>query len=278
MQHRPTQYRPTRAAGSSPRDSRDGNSRPFAAPPVADTGWIRWLFLTYLVAFTWALASPSAGNPVDSRDAHPMHSRMGQHGMVLFTDGAHLYASHLPLYQRPHDAQIIYRIHSEHQRVLIQQLTAHTAQHNSGRAPTLLTLLPDRFNLDRLIAGETFHLPAQIYSGHFERGGTLWLTEQRLHFVQQIYLRSLSKPVQPLSQLVRWDALSLARGHSTLFVHRIQSPPSFDAILLNRSCPKTLGDDQRPLPAVPTQAHLAKLFEACESSQLIYMEAQDFAL
>jgi hypothetical protein len=36
----------------------------------------------------------------------PQH-RMGVHGMVLFGSGPRLYASHIPMFHRPHDRQVV---------------------------------------------------------------------------------------------------------------------------------------------------------------------------
>ena len=36
-------------------------------------------------------------------------TRHGLHGMLLFSDGDGLYASHLPMFHAPHDVQLIFR-------------------------------------------------------------------------------------------------------------------------------------------------------------------------
>ena len=41
-------------------------------------------------------------------DAHAK-ARHGLHGMLLFSDGDALYASHLPMFHAPHDVQLIFR-------------------------------------------------------------------------------------------------------------------------------------------------------------------------
>lgn len=100
-------------------------------------------------------------------DATPGPS-WGEHGMLLFggTDGLH--ASHLPMYHRPHDVQAVLRLRAVDPRVeaaLRRDLAAH---------PSLWTLVPEHFELDRLApdaASPLASFKADIVRGHFERGG-----------------------------------------------------------------------------------------------------------
>lgn len=94
---------------------------------------------------------------------------MGTHGMLLFGGRDGLFASHLPMFHPPHDAQVVLAITLDDpglQRELAEAL---------AREPRVWTLVPERFDLQRLApdAAEPLrHLRADVVEGHFERGGT----------------------------------------------------------------------------------------------------------
>lgn len=101
----------------------------------------------------YVASSYATGSKNKQPHSHLTHSRIGSHGMVLITDGIKLYASHLPLYHKPHDYQLLYQISTKHQSEIINQLQQHKT----------ITILPDKFDL--IIAGrqcktgKTFSLP-----------------------------------------------------------------------------------------------------------------------
>ena len=63
---------------------------------------IATLLLLCLSAVSVAEESEQAPPPLDP-------AYMGVHGMVLMHNSSKVYASHLPLYHPPHDAQLIYK-------------------------------------------------------------------------------------------------------------------------------------------------------------------------
>lgn len=104
--------------------------------------------------------------------AHTNHPApaMGTHGMLLFGGRDGLFASHLPMFHPPHDAQVVLAITLD-DPALQRRIGATLA-----RKPTPWTLVPERFDLRRLApdAAEPLrHFRADIVEGHFERGGTL---------------------------------------------------------------------------------------------------------
>jgi hypothetical protein len=93
---------------------------------------------------------------------------MGEHGMLLFGGHDGLFLSHLPMFHRPHDVQVVLKVHladHRHERALRRQLAASLQ---------VWTVVPERFELDRLAPQasqplRSFH--ADVVQGHFERGG-----------------------------------------------------------------------------------------------------------
>lgn len=90
------------------------------------------------------------------------------HGMVLFGNNTH-YISHLPMYHAPHDYQVVAQV----SLITIprsQTLEAYEQAKMEGQA--LFTVAPSmNFDLEELIAGHVKQIIANLYSGHFERGG-----------------------------------------------------------------------------------------------------------
>ena len=208
---------------------------------------------------------------------HKNHKRVGSHGMVLFTDGTELYASHLPLYYSPHDYQLIYAVKSAHKAKLIAYLQAGSMSHSN-----MVTLLPENFDLNKLVDGERFSIPAQFYKGHFERGGTKWLGKSELIFEKLLFKRRLVKQYKPSHSDEdsvtdepdeKWTSISL--GDKYLYIHLIGERPSYDALFIVDDCQKTLKN--RLGESVPSKAQIKEVFIHCESPLLVYFETQDFA-
>ena len=197
-------------------------------------------------------------------DKHQHHGRVGSHGMVLITDGEHLYASHLPLYRRPHDYQLIYQVSTKQSPQLMAQL-------QQG----MVTLLPENFDLNQLIEGQNFTVKSRFFTGHFERGGQR-LLDTPITFERQVYRRRLSELPDQSKQTTAMEKLQLPNG-STLLVNQIGPAPSFDAIGLkkgNESCQ----NPQVTRQAQPmTQTQLDQQLAQCGQVQWLYLETRDFA-
>lgn len=218
---------------------------------------------------------PKASSSIHA--GHENHKRVGSHGMVLFTDGAELYASHLPLYYSPHDYQLIYAVGSPHKATLIAYLQTGSTSHSN-----MVTLLPANFDLNKLVDGERFSISAQFYKGHFERGGTKWLGKSELTFEKLLFKRRLVKQYKPtLSDEgsvkdnlgEKWTSISL--GDKLLYIHLIGERPSFDALFIVGDCQETSGS--KLVESVPSKDQIKKIFSHCVTSGLVYFETQDFA-
>lgn len=190
------------------------------------------------------------------------HGYVGIHGMVLFNHGRNLYASHMPLYRKPHNAQIIYQIETQHDSLL--KLVKNT---------DMVTVKPELFNLQRLINGEAMSVNVDVYNGHFEREGSLQFKDIEIILSKQVYLRIL-EDISPASVEKKYDDVTLDNG-GRLLVYQIQSAPSFDHILMladTSSCPKTINTKT----LVPEDKDLNALLDVCGSLKSVYFETQDF--
>ncbi|WDE08898.1 hypothetical protein SG34_029610 [Thalassomonas viridans] len=196
---------------------------------------------------------------------HAQHKLVGSHGMVLVYDQDEgLFASHLPLYRSPHHYQIIYKVEVTEQESIKQLLTKG-----------MVTLLPENFDLNKLINGEAFSVPAQFFQGHFERGGKLTSTG-KINFISPVLVKKVSKEH---SQSASFYTAVISKNKA-IIAHKIQHPPSFDALAFMPLTDKTtinkpiICDPPKAFDITSIKQQLAK----CGIPEPVYIETQDFAL
>ena len=187
---------------------------------------------------------------------------MGTHGMVLVSKSSTLYAYHMATYEKPHDAQILYKISSKMSPVTFLVKDAD-----------LVTIKPKPFNLQRLMRGESLTLVADVYMGHFERGGMLTYEGVEINFDEQLYLRMLDD-IEASSTRHKYDSVPLGKKERIL-IHQLKKAPSFDHLVLlyeDLSCMTDLVMGS----AVPGQNQLLNRLMFCGSMKPLYYETQDF--
>jgi len=187
---------------------------------------------------------------------------MGVHGMVLVTQGSSIYASHLPLYKKPHNVQLLYKLDNNDLAVL-----------QTIRDSQLITIKPKPFNLQRLMRGEQMVIQADLYAGHFERGGMLVYENISLSFDKQMYVRTFDD-IKPSSTKQEYDVVKLRKNYR-IYIHRIQQAPSFDHLLgvdLEAGCLTRFNTSS----AVPKETELQYKFLNCGTMKPLYFETEDF--
>lgn len=90
-----------------------------------------------------------------------LHASHGTHGMVLLQVENQLIASHLPLPTGKHAHQIVLQVSMELPADIVRALDEKQ----------LVTVEPEAFALKDLQQGKLTSFKAQLYLGHFERGG-----------------------------------------------------------------------------------------------------------
>jgi len=187
---------------------------------------------------------------------------MGVHGMALVTQGSSIYASHLPLYKKPHNVQLLYKLDNNDLAVL-----------QTVRDSQLITIKPKPFNLQRLMRGEKMVIQADLYAGHFERGGMLVYENIALSFDKQMYVRTFDD-IKPSSKKQEYDVVTLRKNYR-IYIHRIQQAPSFDHLLgidLEAGCLGRFSTSS----AVPKETELQYKFLNCGTMKPLYFETEDF--
>lgn len=162
----------------------------------------------------WALLLVPCLKPATAADnAH------GVHGMILFGD-RHQFASHLPLFRHPHHFQVVLRIDFESSMEAV--LEGLRAEH------ALLTIVPQPLDLMRLADGphqlESFR--ADVYGGHFERGGKLELSDANVRVVEVVLFREIDLPSTPTESFFAFSD----NGEGYL-IRQVGIAPDYDQIL-----------------------------------------------
>ncbi|WP_318849125.1 hypothetical protein [Chryseobacterium sp. JV558] len=151
---------------------------------------------------------------------HDMKDHPGIHGMVLLGDDTQ-YASHLPLFYAPHDYQVILKIQLDQTSTLNykkDQLTHPEVK--------LYTIEPEKFVLPGIMNDiKTFK--ANIYRGHFERGGELIIKDAQVEITKVLYFHQLNKDKsegQPCHYILFGDQ------KQQFLAHQILNRPDFDEL------------------------------------------------
>ncbi len=105
------------------------------------------------------------------------------HGMVIFGK-ENLYAYHLPMFHKIHNKQLVFSF--EVPAEIKEQIKNLEDQQ-------YLTFVPAPFDLDKFIASP-FSLTGDLYSGHFEKEGTVVLSGITLTNPKIVFLQELTQP------------------------------------------------------------------------------------
>lgn len=144
------------------------------------------------------------------------------HGMLMFGDKK-IYASHLPMFHIPHNYQVILEI-SVANSTRSQTFAYYKSLKASGSEQ--FTLEPEVMDLSQIISGEKTSFNANLYEGHFERGGTL-LGSVKVNVEKVVFSKTLDANESSDGP----DYLFFGEGDEYFAAHVIKGQPSFDQIL-----------------------------------------------
>jgi hypothetical protein len=171
-------------------------------------------------------------------DSHGGHDTMGVHGMLLFGEEP-LYLSHLPMFDSPHNFQVILQVGFDD--AVSELLRADREADGDG----MHTFEPVEFHITELAPNGDHparsSIEGTIYHGHFERGG-------------QPIARSV---VAEVENVVYFNELDVDAGHTAdrdltylcfgpaggfHLAHQITASPDFDQVLAAQLVPGTVTD------------------------------------
>lgn len=186
----------------------------------------------------------------------------GRQGMVIVNKGSNLYVSNMPTYNMPHNAQILYKL--ELRELSLIQLV---------RDADMVTILTQPINLQRLIRGEKVTVLADVYLGHYDRGGMQVFKDLPITFNKPLYARMLDE-LESKDRKQRYDAVEVGNNEYIL-IHQIQTPPSYDHLVLATdyvSCIKEFDTGS----AVPKENELIRRLMNCGPLKPLYFETEVF--
>jgi hypothetical protein len=143
------------------------------------------------------------------------------HGMLFFGVNK-TYISHLPMFMRPHDYQLIAEI-----SIPPAALATYRASLQEHPEETIYTLVPEKFVLPDLVA-HPHPIHADLYRGHFERGGTVIAGGITVNLGAVLVFRKFDpKAVNPAFA----SYYLLGTPEEPYLAHLITAAPNFDQIL-----------------------------------------------
>ncbi|WP_052141258.1 hypothetical protein [Pseudoalteromonas piratica] len=165
----------------------------------------------------------SFANAASAKNSNHQHkARVGLHGMLLFSDGHSLYASHLPMFHTPHDIQLIVRFELANKTNQIALKKALTNKRNYW------TLAPERFDLNQLANTKKegiWQFTADFYVDHFERGGKRQFSQQQVIVKEVIFRQQLNTLMPQNIQYVRLTPDNVSRQ---FYARVIEGKPGVD--------------------------------------------------
>jgi len=162
---------------------------------------------------------------------------MGLHGMLLFGEQA-LYLSHLPMFERPHNFQVLLEVGFDD-----AVLEALRADREAGGE--LHTFEPEKFPIseldDRNGAPARTSIAGTVFHGHFERGGKPIIRDVTAQVRNVVYFSELD--IQATHNSDRdLHYLCFGRAGQLYLAHQITASPDFDQVLTARVVPGTVTD------------------------------------
>jgi hypothetical protein len=174
---------------------------------------IAWLALSYVLFFAAVAQAGNAGANLAS---------YGHHGMVLFGGQNALFASHLPMFHAPHDAQVVLEIDLGDAKI------AHALRAALQARPRLWTLNPEAFALSDLSSGKISSFQADLVRGHFERGGKVVYEAVQVR-VKRVIFHAVLSALYTTKSFAYYQIIAI--DNTAFMFKHIDQRPDFDHIV-----------------------------------------------
>jgi hypothetical protein len=141
------------------------------------------------------------------------------------------------------------------------------------RDSDLVTIKTTPFNLQRLMRQEEdVQVEADIYLGHFDKGGFKAHEKAMIYFSKPIYVREL-KDLEPSSRLQKYDVVDV-KSDERMLIHQIQSPPSYDHLIIQGAAVNCVRQFTTS-SATPSENELFSKLLLCGSLKPLYYEVKE---
>jgi hypothetical protein len=172
-------------------------------------------FLPFILIFIFSFTN--------AQEHHGNHSqdKPSTHGMLILGKEK-IYASHLPMFHSPHDYQIILEL--ELDKDIQKQFV--TDQENNPEYTTY-TIEPEKFVLPNMIHNPK-SFKANLYRGHFERGGTKIASDINVTIKAVIYYNQFNGDK---ARATANTFILFGNEKENFIAHQITNKPDFDQII-----------------------------------------------
>lgn len=234
---------------------------------------------TLLSIFSLGLISLSTPLGAQPGEMHHADHRHGAHGMLLFGASGEYFLSHIPMFQEPHNEQLVMKVKLVHQG---HALTADFSQ-------AAFSLSPEQtFSLDNLVLGKLKNFSAAIFNGSFEAGGTQLMDSVEVKVVSVLVARNLPGTVShPDGRFSYFLVQSKAQGyllnyitakHPWQSVVKLNTPEKSlgEGVWLARSTQRIRGKSCLPINVVTEGSNLGIWFRANTVKELWCLKGPGF--
>jgi hypothetical protein len=153
-------------------------------------------------------------------DAMPT-DKPSTHGMLIFGTNK-IYASHLPMFRTPHNYQIILGLVLD-----AKALQKFITDQKQNPQYTTYTIEPEKFVLPDMVAKKgTFK--ANLYRGHFERGGIKIADSITIKIVEVVYFKKFDANAAKQTEA---NFIVFGNSKEQFAIHQISNKPDFEQIL-----------------------------------------------
>jgi hypothetical protein len=163
---------------------------------------------------------------------------MGGHGMLVFGEDV-LYMSHLPMFMRPHNFQVLLEVDFD------EDVRRLPADDRGATGDGMYTWDRRKFSIAELDpAGDgpaRDSMVGNLVRGHFERGGTPIATDVVARVLDGVHFHDLDIDARP-DEGGELSYLCFGRGGRLHLAHEIAAGPDFDQVLAARLAPGTITD------------------------------------
>jgi hypothetical protein len=175
----------------------------------------------------------------------PASATFATHGMLVVGKQT-VYLSHLPMFmfdpnRHPHNYQVLLEVTFEREDNGSDPQAAYVRDREASEE-TLYTLVPEKFSITKLVPPDIEHqrgaispdpglltsFRANVFRGHFERGGTKILSDVLVKIQRVLYWSEFDPNAEALEEL---EYILFENRIKSFLAHRIVKPPDFDQIL-----------------------------------------------
>jgi hypothetical protein len=175
----------------------------------------KYYLLIVLFAFTTIIGFAQHDHAAMSTD------KASTHGMLIFGIDK-IYASHLPMFRTPHNYQIIIELVLD--KAAKQKFITDQKLHPEY---TTYTIEPEKFVLPDMINAKG-SFKANIYRGHFERGGIKIADSINIKITAIIYFKKFDATAARQTEA---NFLVFGTSKEQFAIHHISNKPDFEQIL-----------------------------------------------